>query len=60
MDDLRLWIFLTLQIKAFHEKYYRLDNMVIVISGSVKPEELMSCILTIEDAYMQKVHLALM
>lgn len=48
-------ILLTLQIKEFHEKHYRLDNMVIVISGRMMPGELTSCILPIEDAYMQKV-----
>jgi Zn-dependent M16 (insulinase) family peptidase len=48
-------MFVTLQIRAFHEKYYRLDNMVIVISGRMTPGELTSCILAVEDAYMLKV-----
>ena len=48
-----------MQVCDYHKTYYRPDNLCLIVTGQVTPEELFKSLAPFEDRILSKVSMAL-
>lgn len=43
------------KVKQFHEKFYRPENLTILITGAIQPDKIFQALLPLEQKIMSKV-----
>lgn len=51
-----LFLLCILQVRNYHKEFYRPENLKIIITGQVKPEDVFKALAPLEDKILTKVN----